>query len=151
MVKWTPMTKTKIYVQFIDIPNAIDSRIRSCGWRVQYEVSIFSRIFFNITLYYKKLSPRSWTGQALSPKRKWKKKNPLDACLQSYHVIFMFFKNSIIVYLCLRVKYKLVYTCITLLTKNVTNSVKRIVILKHTSSSGKVLSYNGRLNILVCQ
>lgn len=53
MVKWTPMTKTKIHVQFIDIPNAIDSRIRSCGWRVQYEVSIFSRIFFNITLYYK--------------------------------------------------------------------------------------------------
>lgn len=31
MVKWTPMTKTKIHVQFIDIPNEIDSRIRSCG------------------------------------------------------------------------------------------------------------------------
>lgn len=115
-----------------------------------WSVDIFKNFLQHNALLQKTL-PKELDRAGTFPQKEMKEKNPLDACLQSYHVIFMFFKNSIIVYLCLHVKYKLVYTCITLLTKNITNSVKRTVILKHTSSSGKVLSYNGRLNILVCQ
>lgn len=79
-----------------------------------WSVDIFKNFLQHYTLL-QKLSLRGCKGQTFSSKRK-RKKNPLDICLQSYHVTFVFFQNSIIVYLCLRVKYEYVHVLIVLIS-----------------------------------